>query len=44
MPLNKWLENGKFCNPSETLGKKSEACPPNNISVERVFGELPRRY
>ena len=35
-----FLENGKFCNPSETLGKKSESCPPNNISVERVFGEL----
>ena len=35
-----FLENGKFCNPSETLAKKSESCPPNNISVERVFGEL----
>jgi hypothetical protein len=22
------------------LAKKSESCPPNNISVERVFGEL----
>jgi hypothetical protein len=35
-----FLENGKFFNPSETLAKKSESCPPNNISVERVFGEL----
>ena len=35
-----FLENGKFCNLSETLAKKSESCPPNNISVERVFGEL----
>jgi len=35
-----FLENGKFCNPSETLARKSESCPPNNISVERVFGEL----
>ena len=35
-----FLENDNFLNPSETLAKKSESCPPNNISVERVFGEL----
>ena len=35
-----FLENGNFFNPSETLAKKSESCPPNNISVERVCGGL----
>ena len=35
-----FLENGNLFNPSETLTNKSESCPPNNISVERVCGEL----
>ena len=35
-----FLENGNFFNPSETLAKISVSCPPNNISVEGVFGEL----
>jgi hypothetical protein len=38
--IQDFLENGNFFNPSETLAKKSESCPPNNISVERVCGEL----
>jgi hypothetical protein len=38
--IQNFLEKGNFFNPSETLAKKSESCPPNNISVERVCGEL----
>jgi hypothetical protein len=39
--IQNFLEKGNFFNPSETLAKKSESCPPNNISVERVCVEMP---
>jgi hypothetical protein len=38
--FKEFLKNGNVFNPSETLAKKSESCPPNNISVERACGEL----
>jgi hypothetical protein len=38
--IQNFLEKGNFFNPSESLAKKSESCPPNNIPVERVCGEL----
>jgi hypothetical protein len=38
-----FLPGGRYHDPSDTLVQKSQSCPPNNISVERVFGHLDQK-
>ncbi|CAG2236214.1 unnamed protein product [Mytilus edulis] len=35
-----FLPSGKFFEPSDNLMESTKSCPSNNISVERVFGQL----
>ena len=38
-----FLPGGRYHDPSDTLVQNSQSCPPNNISVERVFGHLDQK-